>query len=123
MEAFMERERISPGSMESTTTLSLLATWNLSASPFISTFEIEPDPHDVMRSHHVHHDNRESNSTAFALENHSSLLPVLLLLLCLHTVDFPYSKAVILLFACTVLKYSLHPVTPLCKPSRGFPFH
>lgn len=97
MEAFMERERISPGSMESTKTLSLLPRWNLSANPFISTFEIEPDPQDVMRSHHLHLDNRESNSTAFPLENHSTFLPVLLLLLCLHTVDFSCSKEVILL--------------------------
>lgn len=78
----------------------LAAQWNPSVSPFIPTFEIEPDPDDVMTSHHFLHDNLSSTSTVSPLEN-ISLLPVLLLLLCFSKLSFPYSEEVIWLFACT----------------------
>lgn len=84
-------ERENSGSVESTTTLSRRPRWNPSASPFISTIEIEPDPHAVTRSHPLCHDNLKSKEQSVSLENSSSFLPVLFLL-CLPQLIFHRAK-------------------------------
>lgn len=91
MDGGMCGERENPGSVESTTTLSWRPRWRPSASPSISTVEREPDPHAVMRSHPLCHDNLKSKQQSVSLENSSSFLPVLFLL-CLPQLIFHRAK-------------------------------